>query len=108
MAEKIDVAEKLKEHFEAAGIWHLEGGEFTELTEADYDMSELFLDSLLESVDAVPSPVMLLATKLATTVPESFREALETLLQRVGPEFRPATADEFVQALNRLILTKPA
>jgi len=93
MAEKIDVAEKLKEHFEAAGIWHLEGGEFTELTEADYDMSELFLDSLLESVDAVPSPVMLLATKLATTVPRVPR-ALETCFNAWVRSFvrRPPTS----------------
>lgn len=110
MTEKIDVAERLREHFVASVDWYLEremsGGE--ELSDQENKTVHLFLGPLSQSIDAISASEMQLATELAASRPGKFQDALETLIRCVGRTFHPTNAEEFVRTLNRFVLIKAA
>ena len=131
----IDVAAKLKEHFEAAALWLLEAAELrgitltheddatpgTELTDEDgetpgFDLSDedsatvdLF-NMLAETVDAIPIELLRSSEELRETNPRNYQKILESFIPYVGTQYKPKDAAEFLEKLNgyvRLYATNP-
>jgi hypothetical protein len=60
-------------------------------------------ESLRDSVDEIPRPLIEATEKLRSTEPESFEKALAHAVKAVGCGFLSASATEFVEGLNRTV-----
>lgn len=104
-----DIATDLKERFYWAAIWFFERHALmhrmenaTELPAKDAKAVEL-LEALRDSVDAVP-PTLIVATEdLRNAEPETFERWLVHGVQVVGFGYYPASAAEFLKALNNTV-----
>jgi len=97
-----EMSERLAEAFEYSAIWYLEKGEFEELTEEEGRNVDTFR-AFEEVVTEISPALMQDAAELAAKYPDVFEQSLTTLLGSVSDQFRPATAAEFVEKLNRYI-----
>jgi hypothetical protein len=103
----IDVASELKKRFDFAAIWFLDRcekmhGLEASLSDKDAKAVEI-LKNLRDSVDAIPPSLIRTAEALRTDAPEPFEKWLVHGVQVVGFGFYPASATEFVQALNNSV-----
>jgi hypothetical protein len=99
-----EMTQRLEQAFEYSAVWYFEMVDdmVEKLTEEDGRNIELFR-ALEESVKEIPPALMQDAAELAAKYPEVFELSLTTLLSSVCDQFRPATAAEFVEKLNRYI-----
>jgi hypothetical protein len=104
-----DIASDLRERFDFAIISFLEryevppdGQSVTDLSDEDSKAVEL-LKSLSDTVDAIPPSLIEGSETLRDTAPDLFEKMLTHGVQVVGFGFAPATATEFLEALNRTI-----
>jgi hypothetical protein len=103
----IDFPTDLKERFDFAAIWFLDRSEKMDgleasLSEKDAKAVET-LKNLRDSVDAIPSSQIRTAEALRIDAPEAFERWLVHGVQVVGFGFYPASASEFVQALDNSV-----
>ena len=100
----IDLCTDLKQRFDFAAFWFLDycekfHGLDASLPDKDAKAVEI-LNTLRDSVDAIPSALIRTAEAFRTDAPEVFERWLLHGVQVVGFGFYPANATEFVQALN--------
>jgi hypothetical protein len=112
------IAVVLKERFENAASWFLEGWEWEadgmidettirQLSDQESSMVEIF-EKLHDSVDQVPSSLMHRTEVLNIAVgPEKFEEVLVVAIQDVGHRHVPNDATEFLEILNRALHFRP-
>jgi hypothetical protein len=104
-----DIATDLRERFEFAIIWFYERSEVMSDGESDPDLSDddakavELLKALLDTVDAIPPPLIKASETLRDATPDLFEKMLVHGVQVVGFGFAPATATEFLEALNRTV-----
>jgi hypothetical protein len=100
----IDIATDLRNRFEFAAIWFLESNEQMHGLEASLPDKEAkaveILDALRDSVDSIPPSLIRTAEELRTAWPEDFERWLVHGVQVVGFGYYPASASEFLKALN--------
>jgi hypothetical protein len=103
----IDFAADLKKRFDFAAIWFLDRSEKMHGLEAsvsDKDAKAVeILKNLRDSVDAIPPSLLRTAEAFRIDAPEAFEKWLVHGVQVVGFGFYPASATEFVQALNNSV-----
>jgi hypothetical protein len=103
----IDIAADLRDRFEGAIIWFYERSEVMSDGESDPDLSDddakavELLKALLDTVDAIPPPLIEASEKLRDAAPDLFEKMLVHGVQVVGFGFAPTTATEFLDAVNR-------
>jgi hypothetical protein len=105
----IDLATDLKQRFDWAVYVSLEAYEMQpdgkSIVRSDERERAIdVFESLHDSVDAVPPPLIKAAEELRDAVPDLFENTLLHGLRVVGrDDFFPATATEFIEVLNRTI-----
>jgi hypothetical protein len=98
----------LKKIFDAAmfdrleAYWVLPDGKSFERSDEDESAIEIF-KILLATVDAIPSSLIESAEEFRAADPQRFEVGLSRGLESVGYGFSPASAAEFVEALNRTV-----
>ena len=104
-----EMSERLAEAFEYSAIWYFEKVDdmVEELTEEDGRNIDTFR-ALEKSVNEMSPALIQDAADLAAKYPELFEQSLTTLVSSVCDQFRPATAAEFVEKLNRYIRSETA
>jgi len=85
----------------------LPDGRSFERSDEDESAIEIF-KILLATVDAIPSSLINTAEERRTAEPQRFNDALTCCLQSVGYGFAPASAAEFVKALNQAVRSNVA
>jgi hypothetical protein len=108
--------EDLKRRFDEAEVFYLslaDGPTFRDYTAEEDRMIGLF-EGLLDTVESIPSAVLVDADKLRERLPKLFEEILEELMLRVGGEyagggyFEPSSAGAFVEKLNACVRLEEA
>jgi hypothetical protein len=105
----MDVTSDLKGRFDHAVLWFLERYEVlpdertvTDLSDEDAKAVET-LQTLRDSVDAIPESLISATEELRAAGPELFEKTLQHGVQLAGFGFFPTTATEFVEVLNRTV-----
>jgi hypothetical protein len=103
MREEINTT--LRDAFEHAATWLLERQEIPgeTLTKADLNDADLY-SKLADTVDGIPPELI---SELEAMPPDTFQRTLEFLILRVGGQFQPASATEFVESMIRMAKAKP-
>jgi hypothetical protein len=102
MRNRAMLSDILRERFEWAEYWHLEGKDDRELTDEE-SATVHRLEKLGETVFAIPPPLLEHAECLAKANEERFGDTLDRMIARVGRGYYPDTAEEFVQALSKFL-----
>jgi hypothetical protein len=97
------MAELLEDRLHYAGVWYLEKADRqgVETTDEEQRLADHYMHTLAASVGQVPAEMLAAAQELLDKNPEKFEDTLVALIQRVGPNFMPANASEFVEQLNK-------
>jgi hypothetical protein len=103
-----DIASDLKQQFEWAMDVCLEAHEVLpdgkSFVRSDEDENAIAVfESLLNSVDAIPSSLVVSTEKIRTALPELFEQTLALSVQAVKIGFVPTSATEFVETLNEAV-----
>ena len=105
----IDIAADLRERFEFTIIWFYERSEVMSDSETDPDLSDHdakaveILKALLDTIDAIPPALIKSSETLRNAAPDLFEKLFTHGVQVVGFVFAPASATEFLEALNRTV-----
>lgn len=94
----------LRERFQWASYWYLEGSEFRELTDQESATVHRF-EKLGETVAAIPPPLLEHAECLVKANDERFQAMFDQMISRVGRGYFPDTAEEFVWTLSKCVET---
>jgi hypothetical protein len=102
MRVPVRIQRKLTETFQAAACFHYETSDIAhrKLT-AEEDRNIESFEALAASVKDIPDALRQQTADLATRHRDVFEQTLRILVTHVSDEFRPATATEFVERLNR-------
>ena len=96
------MAEILRERFEWAEYWHLEGKANRELTDEESATVARF-EKLGETVCSVPPSLLEHAECLARMNEARFCDTIDRMMARVGHGYYPDTAEEFVRTLSKFL-----
>jgi hypothetical protein len=103
-----DFASDLKQRFDWAMDLSLESyevlpdGKSFVRSDQDENAIEVF-KSLLDTVGAIPPSLITAADELRAAAPELFEKLLERAIEKVGGDFFPTSAAEFVEVLNQTV-----
>lgn len=103
-----DLAANLKKQFNATmfdrlvAYWVLPDGKSFDRSDEDESAIKIF-ETLLATVDAIPSSLINAAEELRAAEPDKFKDTLLRGLRSVGYGFSPASAAEFVEEINRTV-----
>lgn len=95
----------LRERFEWAEYWHLEGKDDRDLTDEEAATIHR-LEKLGETVSVIFPPLLEHAECLAKADETRFETTLEQMIARVGRGYYADTAEEFVRTLSRFLEIK--